>query len=517
MAGGDRHCATPARGTARGRRSGIAAGAGGSCGATHTSRRAQRPCPCGSGKRFKHCHGAIAATPANAVAAPVVDDIVQGALAAHQRGDLAVAERDYRTALAQAPEHPVALHFLGVIAYQGGRPSEALPLLERAVALRPGEPEFHNNLGLVKVELDRHDEAIDAYGRALAQNPAHATAWCNLGLALTGANRLPEAIDALRRAIALQPDFAEAHWNLALVLLADGQFAAGWREYESRLTIRRFAASTPSAPRWNGEDVNGKTLLLRAEQGLGDVLHFVRFASVLAAHGARVSVQVQRPLVHLIATVPGVSGVHAAGDPPPHHDAHIELLSVPGKLGINESNIPADVPYVSVDDARAKTVAAEVEKVAGTALRVGLSWAGAPTSTNDRRRSCSLATLAPLLDVPGVAWFSLQKGDDDAASAAASRGLARLDARNDFDGTAALVAALDIVVTVDTSIAHLAGALARPTWILLPFAPDWRWRVAGESSPWYPTARLFRQPRRGDWASVVRAVRIALAISTDAR
>jgi tetratricopeptide (TPR) repeat protein len=474
------------------------------------------PCPCGSGKRFKHCHGVIAPTQP-AAAAPAVDDIVQGALAAHQRGDLAVAERDYRTALARAPEHPVALHFLGVIAYQHGRSSEALPLLERAVALRPDEPEFHNNLGLAQVELDRHDEAIDSYRRALARNSAHATAWCNLGLALTGANRLPDAIDALRRAIALRPDFAEAHWNLALALLADGEFAAGWREYEWRLAIPRFAVPTPSAPRWNGEDTNAKTLLLRAEQGLGDTLHFVRFASALKAQGARVLVQVPRPLARLVATVPGVAGVHAAGDSTAHYDAQIELLSVPGKLGIDDSNIPAAVPYVSVDGARTETVAAEVEKIAGSAFRVGLAWAGAPTNSNDRRRSCSLATLAPLFDVAGVAWFSLQKGDDDAASAATGERLTRLEARNDFDGTAALVATLDLVVTVDTSIAHLAGALARPTWILLPFAPDWRWRVIGESTPWYPTARLFRQPRRSDWASVVRAVCAALATHADAR
>jgi tetratricopeptide (TPR) repeat protein len=475
------------------------------------------PCPCGSGKRFKQCHGAIAAPPP-AGGAPAVDDIVQSALTAHQRGDLAVAERDYRTALARAPEHPVALHFLGVIAYQCGRSTEALPLLERAVALRPEEPEFHNNLGLAQVELDRHEEAIDAYHRALAHSPAHATAWCNLGLALTGANRLTEAIDSLRRAIALRPDFAEAHWNLALALLAVGDFAVGWREYEWRLAIPRFAVPAPSTPRWTGEDASGKTLLLRAEQGLGDTLHFVRFAGVLAALGARVLVQAPRPLVRLVATVPGVSGVHAADDTTAaRYDAHIELLSVPGKLAIDGSNIPAAVPYLSVDRARAKTVAAEVEKIAGTALRVGLVWAGSRTHANDRRRSCPLATLAPMLDAAGTAWFSLQQGHDDDASIAAAPRLVRLDARNDFDGNAALIAALDLVVTVDTSIAHLAGAMARPTWILLPFAADWRWRETGDSSRWYPTARLFRQPRRGDWASVVRAVSAALATLASTR
>jgi len=465
------------------------------------------PCPCGSGKRFKHCHGLLGA-------AASADDLANRALAAHRGGDLETAERDYRAALAQAPDHALALHFLGVIAYQRGRASEALPLLERAASLRPDEPEFHNNLGLALIEVDRHEDAISACERALARKPDHATAWSNLGLALTGCNRLPEAIAALRKAISLRPDFGEAHWNLALALLGYGDFAEGWREYDWRRALPQLAAGAtiPATPRWNGEDVAGKTLLLIAEQGLGDTLLFARFASTIASRGARVLVQAPGPLTRLIATVPGVAGVSSAGDPYPSHDLHLPLPSVPGVLGIDAKNIPAAVPYLRIDDERRHSVADEIAGIAGHARKVGIAWAGARRNTNDRRRSCPLAALAPLLEMEGVAWFSLQKGEGEeeiAAIASASR-LKSVDARNDLDGTAALVAAMDLVISVDTGIAHLSGALARPTWILLPFAPDWRWRLASSESRWYPTARLFRQISRGDWTSVVASLQSSL-------
>jgi tetratricopeptide (TPR) repeat protein len=466
------------------------------------------PCPCGSGRRFKHCHGLLGA-------AASADDLANRALAAHRGGDLEAAERGYRAALAQSPDHALALHFLGVIAYQRGRTNDALPLLERAAKLRPDEPEFHNNLGLALMEVDRHDDAIVAYERALARNPSHATAWNNLGLALTGCNRLPEAIAALRKAIALRPDFGEAHWNLALALLAYGDFAEGWREYDWRRALPQLAggATIPATPRWNGEGVAGKTLLLIAEQGLGDTLLFARFASTIASRGARVLMQAPGQLTRLVATVPGVAGVSVAGDPFPSHDLHVPLPSVPGVLGIDAKNIPAPIPYVRIDDDRRRSIADEALRIAGRARKVGIAWAGARRTANDRRRWCPLASLAPLFEMEGIAWFSLQKGEgeEEIATVTSASRLTSLDARNDFDGTAALVAAMDLVISVDTSIAHLSGALAQPTWILLAFAADWRWRTTVSETPWYPTARLFRQPSRGDWASVVTRVRSSLA------
>ena len=464
-------------------------------------------CPCGSGKRFKHCHGAIGA-------ALSADDLAQRGLGAHRRGDIDAAERDYRGALAASPQHPLALHYLGVIAYQRGRPVDALPFLERAAQLSPDEAEFHNNLGLVLVDLDRHDEAIGAYRRALSRDSLHATAWNNLGLAFTGSNRLLEAIEALRKAIVLRPDFGEAHWNLALALLAHGEFAEGWREYEWRLVLRQFAGlvQRPTTPRWSGEEIAGKTLLLTGEQGLGDTLQFIRFAAQIAARGARIVVQAPAPLARLLARTSGIEQTSVAGDPFPAHDVHLPLLSVAGVLDVDATAVPATMPYLRADDELQRTVASEITRIAGGARKVGLSWAGALHSTSDRRRSCPLAFLAPLFDVNGVAWFSLQKGDAEKEIGAVPNGarLVHLDARNDFDGTAALTAAMDLIISVDTSIAHLAGALARPTWILLPFAADWRWRVEGSTTPWYRTVHLFRQPRRGDWASVVASIRTAL-------
>jgi tetratricopeptide (TPR) repeat protein len=472
------------------------------------------PCPCGSGKRYKHCHGAVGApAPPPSAAPPTPDILAQRGLAAHQRGDLDAAERQYQAALEADAGHPLALHYLGVLAYQRGRAADALPMLERAVTLRPEEPEFHNNLGLALMQVDRVEDAVGAYRRALARNPSHATALSNLGLALLACNALPEAIDALRKAVTLRPDYGEAHWNLALALLANGEFAQGWREYEWRLALRKLggAVPLPPAPRWTGEPLAGKRLLVTTEQGLGDALQFIRYARVLAERGAHVVVQSPEPLRRLLATAPGVAGVIGRDQGPPECDAHVPLLSVPGIVGTPASDVPAAVPYLTADGERRRAVATDLARIAGEAPRIGVAWAGARDNTSDRHRSCPLALLAPLLALPGIRWFSLQKNaEDDVAALPTASPLTLLDARNDFDGTAALVAELDLVVTVDTSIAHLAGALARPTWILLPFAPDWRWRLARSDSPWYPTARLFRQPRRGDWAAAIAELRTAL-------
>jgi Flp pilus assembly protein TadD len=499
-------------------------------------------CPCGSGKRYKHCHGAIAATPSPATAtpgpavataahvpatpnpvdatsarAPAADALAARGVAAHKRNDLDAAERDYRDALAIAPDHPLALHYLGVVMYQRNRLHDALPLLDRAVTLAPRDPEVHNNLGLALAAADRIDEAIGSYRRALDLQRDHAAAWNNLGLALQATNDVKGAIAAFRAAIKGAPGFAQAHWNLSLALLLDGSYADGWREYEWRSSAGAFGADTVStAPRWDGGELRGRTLLLTTEQGLGDALQFIRFAQPLARRGARVIVHASAALAGLLATAPGIAQVVEPGAPLPAHDLQCPLLSVAGVLGIVETTIPREVPYLTITkNLLADDVAAIARKVTGAAgaLCVGLSWAGNPGHANDRRRSCPLASLAPLFELPDVVFFSLQKGDGEAEIAgvpAASR-MAMLPARNDFRQKAALLQRLDLVLSVDTSNAHLAGALGRPLWLLLPYAPDWRWGLARSDSPWYPTARLYRQPRPGDWASVIAEVRTALA------
>jgi tetratricopeptide (TPR) repeat protein len=476
------------------------------------------PCPCGSGRRYKQCHGAAraAALQPNALSP---DELAARGLQAHERGELDAAERDYRAALAATPDHPLALHYLGVIHYQHNRISDALPLLERAVSLVPEEPEFHNNLGLALAAADRTDDAIAQYGQALDRKPDLATAWNNLGLALQGANELPDATAAFREALRIAPDFAQAHWNLSLALLVTGAYAEGWREYEWRHREQTFgAADTSSAPRWQGEELARRSILLSAEQGLGDALQFVRFAAPLSQRGARVIIRAPDALHGILASAPGVASVLRVTDPLPAHDFQLPLLSVAGALGVEERTIPAAVPYVSVSPAVAAALAPAVAE-SPALLRVGLSWAGNPRQANDRRRSCPLAALAPLLDLPDIAWFSLQRGDgeDQIAHLAAAARLRSLDARNGFVSKAALIENLDLVISVDTSNAHLAGALGRPLWVLLCFAADWRWGLQRADSLWYPTARLFRQPRAGDWAGVVAQVRDALAARLQSR
>jgi tetratricopeptide (TPR) repeat protein len=474
------------------------------------------PCPCGSGRKYKQCHGAIgaaAAQPALHATPATPDDLASAALVAHQRGDLAAAERDYRAALAAAPDHPVATHYLGVILYQRQQLDAALPLLAQAAQAVPEEPEFHNNLGLALAAADRTEEAIAAYRRSLALKPDHATAWNNLGLALQAQNDFAGAIAAFRKAIAISPEFARAHWNLSLALLDDGQFIEGFREYDWRFAIAELGKDKHAfaGPAWDGTAPRGRTLLVYTEQGLGDALQFARYATLLAQAGARPLIHCAAPLRNLLASAPGVAGAFAPGDPLPAYDAHIPLLSLPRVFGTVLATIPARVPYLFASEARRAANRAALRSPE-RALRVGVAWAGNKANANDRNRSMPLAMLAPLFDVPGVAWHSLQLGaSDEIAQLPAAARMAQLPAETPLDDTAAIVAELDLVISVDTSIAHLAGALGRPLWVLLPFAPGWRWLLGGDESPWYPTARLFRQTEPRAWGAVVARVRAALA------
>jgi len=468
------------------------------------------PCPCGSGRRYKLCHGSIDAphAPAATAAGLTPAALVARGIEAHQRFDLDAAERDYQTALAQDPGYPPALHYLGVVHYQRHQLDEALPLLERAVQAAPREPEFHNNLGLALVAAQRASEAVAAFRKALALKPDHAGAWSNLGLALQGRNEVSGAVGAFRRALELAPNFAQAHWNLALALLAHGDYAEGFREYEWRFAAQELAAQLPvyAGPRWDGEEAGGRTILLTAEQGLGDTLQAIRFGSLVAARGARVIVSAQPALKRLLASAPGVAAVYGFDEAVPAYDAHVPLLSLAGILDVTPATIPTSTPYLTADPGRASGIGDCIRAHGDHALNVGICWAGAIDTPEKAWRSCSLSTLLPLFALPGIRWFSLQPTE-----VAERMPLVELDARRDFDGTAALISQLDLVLSVDTSVAHLAGALGKPVWILLRFAPDWRWMLEPARSPWYPTARLFRQPAPGDWGNVAQSVGTALS------
>lgn len=340
----------------------------------------------------------------------------------------------------------------------------------------------------------------------------------NLGGALSDLGRPAEALACYDRALAIRPDDVSAHFGRSRPLLLRGEYAEGWREFEWRrrggtaeaIKLRGFAQ-----PQWQGEDVAGKTLLLHAEQGFGDTLQFCRYASLVGAT-ARVILEVQPPLVRLCSSLAGVAQVVARGEPPPAFDLHCPLMSLPLAVGTTLDTIPSEVPYLAADP---ELVAGWRERLAGLdGLQVGLVWAGSlrpepELSAIDRRRSITLAMMAPLGEASGVSFISLQKREPGAQSANAELGLALHDFTanlQDFADTAALIEALDLVISVDTSVAHLAGALGKPIWLLNRFDTCWRWLLDRDDSPWYPQLRQFRQPRPGDWNSALHAARDAL-------
>ena len=461
------------------------------------------PCPCGSGKRYKLCHGALAPTPP---AREDPDVRTREGIAAHQAGRLEEAEEAYAAALALAPDHPYASHFLGMLEMERHDLTRAVPRLERAATARPDEPDFHGNLGLAYAAVDRFDDAIAAHRRAIAIHPS-ARAYTNVGLSLLELHRHDDAIAAYDQALALDPGFPHARWNRSITRLALGDRGA-WDDYEARLEIPDLGgrAPVPDIPRWRGGPIAGKTLLVDGEQGYGDMFQFLRFVKPLADRGARVIVRGHPPIARLVRTVPGVAEVVGLDDLPPC-DAWVPLMSIPGVLGADPLGEGPDPPYMAADPGRVDAVRTKLA-ARPARLHVGLSWSGNPRMANNRRRSCPLAALAPLLARDDIAWYSLQRGDgeDQIPGVPAARALQLLDERNDFDGKAALVTALDLVVSVCTSTAHLAGALGRPLWVMLAFVPDWRWGVRSTTTRWYPQARLFRQTRIGGWDDVVRDV-----------
>lgn len=418
-----------------------------------------------------------------------------------------------------------------------GRSDDALASAEHALALQPNYAAAWSNRGNVLSDMNQPDEAERSYRRALELAPSFVDAWNNLGLALVDLNQHAQALSSYERALAINPVAVETHWNRSLCLLQTGQFEAGWREYEWRWQRARLKAGQRGfdAPLWLGDfPIDGKTILLHAEQGLGDTLQFCRYAALVSKLGAKVVLEAPAPLLRLLATLDGVDRLVEAGQPLPPFDCHCPLLSLPLALRTDEASIPATTPYLfahaeatrawrerldASSDALDALDALDAHGQRDRRLKVGLVWAGenrahvAELRRIDARRSIALARFAPLLDVPDVRFFSLQKGTA-AAQLANGELAARItdytDELHDFADTAALVANLDLVISVDTSTAHLAGALNRPLWLLNRFDTCWRWLLERSDTPWYPGARLFRQPRLGDWDSVIASARAAL-------
>ena len=387
----------------------------------------------------------------------------------------------------------------------GGRFSDALASIERAIAIEPRDIEALITRGNMLIKLGRFEEAVASYDTVLALDARDARAWRNRAIAGLELGRIADAIASFERVVALVPEDAETRRHLALLRLMSGDLERGWAEYEWRWKTREFAPRPFAQPCWSGEaNIGGKTILLHGEQGLGDAIQFCRYAALVARLGATVVVEVAPALAPLIATVPGVSKVVPSGSPAPAFDLHCPLLSLPHAFKTTLSSVPAAVPYLSAPGAR---VAVWRERFARwDSPRIGLIWAGNPQHANDANRSIALEMLRPLIVGSPASVVALQKdlrpGEADWLE---RHHVPRLE--GSLEEIAAAISALDLVISVDTSIAHLAGALGRPVWVLLPFVSDWRWLADRSDSPWYPTARLFRQPRRGDWAAVIAQVR----------
>jgi tetratricopeptide (TPR) repeat protein len=393
--------------------------------------------------------------------------------------------------------------------------AQALEDFDAALRLMPGHPNAHYNRGNALLALERPAEALDDFDRTLAAIPGHARAWNNRGRSLQMLNRHAEAVASFDKAIAAQKDYADAHFNRALSLLTLGELGRGFVDYEWRwkrsgMTDRRRGYNRPL---WLGEfPLGAKTILLHAEQGLGDSIQFARYAPLLARAGAKVVLEVQSELKTLLSNLDGIVSCHARGETLPAYDVHCPLGSLPLALKTAPATVPADIPYLRADAQRLAQWRPKIDALPGK--RVALAWAGQASHANDRNRSIDPRLLEPLLALDGFSFVSIQRElrGDDAEWLARQPKIAHLGADlTDMADTAAVATLVDLVIAVDTSVVHLAGALGRPVWVMLPFTPDWRWTLTNETSPWYRQARLFRQPALSDWPSVVALLRDTLA------
>lgn len=428
--------------------------------------------------------------------------------ALQRQGCLDEAAACYRRALELKPAYPEACLGLGTMLKEQGRLEEAVGCLGRALDLQPDLAEAHLNMADALRELGRLEAAVACYRKVVDLKPDLAEAHNNLGAAHMRQGWLDDAVACFRRAVELKPDSGEAHANLGMALLARGDMAAGWQEYEWRwktpemLKDRRYFVQ----PQWRGEPAKGRTLLIHAEQGFGDTLQFCRYALLAVARGLRVVLEVPKPLVRLLRGLPTIARVVAEGEKLPPFDLHCPMLSLPLAFGTVVANIPSAPSYLHANAVKAAGWQGRLGRTIGQGPRIGLVWAA------NRRvhgtalvgRSLDPNGLAPLFAVPGVRFLSLQK--DGPAAPADAPLIDFMGEMEDFADTAALIANLDLVVSVDTAVAHLAAAMGRPVWLLDRFDSCWRWRLGQHDSPWYPTMRLYRQPHPGAWDAVLAEV-----------
>ena len=474
---------------------------------------------------------------------------------AHTAGWSEAAVEFFSRAVTLAPQSAVLFSNLGHVLSAVGRLDEAIAACRRAIKLQPDYAEAHNNLGIALDKLERHGPAVEAFRTAVKLKENYAEAFNNMGNALAMLGKIDEAVAVYRRALDLRPDYANASFNLGVALGRVGRYeearAACRRaseldpshkvadlsralfhliegEFEQGLPLYEVRWDTPdhnsprrdfAQPMWDGGPLDGKILLIHAEQGFGDSIQFIRYATLAAERGGQVIVEGPEALLEVFSTVKGIGQLVPQGAALPHFDLHVPMMSLPLAFRTTLETIPQKVPYISADAARCefwREWLAENE----ASMKVGLVWAGRPTHTGDRQRSMQLRQFLPIFRVPDVDFVSLQfdRGIEQIAQLPGRQPIRDASADiHDFADTAALVSQLDLVIAVDTAVAHLAGALGKPVWVLLPSPPDWRWMLRREDSPWYPAMRLFRQQRALEWDPVIARLRKELQSLVDSR
>jgi len=436
--------------------------------------------------------------------------LYSAALGHYQAGRYAQAQPLLLHMISANPRDHDALNLLGAIAFETLPLEVAEDFFHRALAVRPNESTAHCNLGNALHHQAKYTEALPSLRRAVRLSPHSREALVSLGHTLRALGQLDEAIAAYRKAVALDPQSAEAHYALSTALLTQGDFTAGWQEHEWRWQTSHLCAARLEfvQPQWRGEAAPGKTLLIYDEQGFGDSLQFCRFVPLAAAQGLRVILSVPPGLLSLFKSLPGVDHLVTHGNPLPDFDLHCPMMSLPLAFGTTLETIPDSIPYLHADPQAIADFQSRLGPATGK--RIGLVWAGNPRKEQrlftliDSRRSIDATLLAPLFEIPGAQFISLQKAGPAAPAHFPLTDL--MPDVQDFAGTAALIANLDLVICVDSSVAHLAGALGKPLWLLDRYDHCWRWLAGRSTSPWYPAMRIYRQKSPGDWRGVISEV-----------
>ncbi len=418
------------------------------------------------------------------------------------------AAESYHRAIEYVPDFCDALGNLGLTYILLKDDVRAVKYLLNALILKPDYAQALNNLGNIYRRQNRHKEAGTLYRKSVADDPGFAPGFSNVGNSYRDLGQMDRAIDYFERALKIDPDLADAHNNLGLAYLLTGAFEEGWREYQWRHKVENGppAVTHHQKPKWDGSDFSGKTLYIYPEQGFGDVIQFSRYIPLVANRGGHIIYRVAPVLAELVGTLDSVGAINLESEPEPKNfDIHVSLMDLPQVMRTTIENIPGNCPYFHVDKNRIKIWGRRlgVKK----SFRVGLIWAGQPNHENDHNRSIDPGIFAPLCKIDEVSLFSLQMGHPDQASEVFGKDVTDLTSQiNSFSDTAAAMKNLDLVLSVDTSAAHLAGAIGCKVWTLLPFMPDWRWLLNRTDSPWYPQMTLYRQPEIGDWSSVIGQV-----------